>query len=124
MISVLCVDDDTEVLNIMSEVLTSKYVVYLATNGNEALKILETHSEISIVLADRYMDGMEGIELLSIIAQKYPTCSRLLVSGYTELVEIIPTIEKGIIHRFIKKPWSMQSLIRTLDSLHKEENIA
>jgi CheY-like chemotaxis protein len=79
--SVLVVDDDSELLYILSVRLVSAgYTVYGAANGVEALEQMEKHP-VDVVLTDYHMPKMDGLELLSNSRVKWPGIPVIVVSG-------------------------------------------
>ena len=58
----LVVDDNVELLMLMSQLLGSKYHVSTATNGKEALEIIQKE-ELDIIISDVMMPVMDGLEL-------------------------------------------------------------
>jgi len=62
--SILVVEDNADLRNMLVKMLHEKYSVYAASDGNEALKIMESAGEIDLVLSDIMMPGMDGYELL------------------------------------------------------------
>ena len=58
----LVVEDNVELLMLMTQLLGTKYHVYTATNGKEALKIIEKE-ELDIIISDVMMPVMDGLEL-------------------------------------------------------------
>jgi len=116
---ILCVDDDPGILDLLNNALEDRFEVFLAPSGAEGLKVIEEHGDLHIVISDHYMQGMTGVEFLTQVQEIRPKSYRFLISGYMDLVDILPMIESGIITRFIKKPWSINSLYRILDSTIK-----
>ena len=112
----LCVDDDPAILELLVDALEMKYEVFTAENALDGLAILKDQPEINVVISDHYMEGMNGVDFLKEVQQIRKNSYRFLISGYMDLVDILPKIESGIITRFIKKPWSVNSLYRILDS--------
>ena len=60
--SILIVEDEPEVRSYLSERLEKYFNVYIATNGVEALKVLN-EKYINIILSDLMMPEMDGLEL-------------------------------------------------------------
>jgi len=78
---VLVVDDDSELLYVLSVRLVSAgYTVYGAANGLEALEQMEKYS-IDVILTDYHMPKMDGLELLSISRIKWPGIPVVVLSG-------------------------------------------
>ena len=62
--TVLVVDDVSENLSFISEVIGDEYRVLAAKSGSVALAILERH-EIDIILLDVVMPNMDGYEVIT-----------------------------------------------------------
>ena len=110
---VLIVEDDIEVRNFTKQALESKgYGVIEATNGLEALDILETQDhKIDLIISDVVMPEMGGQELAEKIKQDYPDLRLILVSGYTDSQIIRDgTRERSV--NFIYKPYSIETLVK------------
>lgn len=114
---VVCVDDDRNNLNALGRVLRARCTVLLATNGLEALELVQANPDVACVLADLRMPGMAGPELLARIAQIRPHCRRAIVTGFPESDDLIPAINAGHLHYVITKPWKLQDLLQVVDSL-------
>ncbi|HEY4055138.1 MAG TPA: EAL domain-containing protein [Kofleriaceae bacterium] len=110
-------DDDRTNLNALGRVLRGRYNVLLASDGLEALELVQQHQDISLVLADLRMPGMPGPELLARVAQVRPHCRRAVVTGCPESEELIAAINAGHLHYVVTKPWKLQDLLQTVDQL-------
>ncbi|MDR1624284.1 MAG: substrate-binding domain-containing protein [Tannerellaceae bacterium] len=64
--AILIVEDDREVLSFLEDELRSNFRTLTATNGKEALEILQAE-EVSLLLSDVMMPGMNGFELCRIV---------------------------------------------------------
>ena len=64
-INILLVDDQVEILNSLERLLKDEYNISKASNGEDALKFLDTE-EFAVVLADQRMPGMTGVRLAGI----------------------------------------------------------
>ena len=79
--SVLVVDDDRDLLYVLSvRLISAGYMVYGAANGLEALEQMETHS-VDVVLTDYRMPKMDGFEFLSVCHVKWPGIPVVVFSG-------------------------------------------
>lgn len=95
------------------------YNIYLAINTDEALKRLEEHPDISVILSDQKMPGMTGVEFFEDIRTKYPAPIRILITGYTDIESVISAINRGHVFRYIKKPWTDVDVQSAIDEAHK-----
>ncbi|HUQ48439.1 MAG TPA: ATP-binding protein [Gemmatimonadaceae bacterium] len=82
--TMLVVDDDTSVLQVVSRILRGHgYDVIQASGGDEALKIYnENPSAIHLVLTDIVMPGMTGLDLANAFEQLTPGVKILFMTGY------------------------------------------
>jgi len=110
--SVLFVDDEANILSsIRRAVIDEEYTAYFANGGVEALKIMEEH-EISVIVTDMKMPGMDGLQLLKIVKEKYPNIVKIVLSGYTQLSQVLATVNQADIFNFIAKPWDMETELK------------
>jgi CheY-like chemotaxis protein len=100
---ILVVDDDPYVRQIVSEYLEYRgYGVLQASDGAEALEIIEDHPDLRLIISDVRMRQVSGLELAERVASSHPDIRVILISGYFQAQAIGP--------RFLKKPFSMQQL--------------
>ena len=67
---ILVADDDKEILNAIEIYLTNEQMtVYKAHDGEEALKVLEAHPDIHLIIMDLMMPKMDGIQAILKIRQ-------------------------------------------------------
>jgi len=114
---VVCVDDDRNNLNALGRVLRARCNVMLASNGHEALEMIEGNTDVAAILADLHMPGLPGSELLARVAQLRPFCRRAVVTGFPESEELITAINAGHLHYVITKPWKLADLLQVVDQL-------
>jgi response regulator RpfG family c-di-GMP phosphodiesterase len=111
---VLLVDDEESILNSLRRLFRGQpFEVLLATSGAQALEIM-AQQPIDLVMSDARMPNMDGATLLGHIHQRYPTTTRILLTGYADLPTIIKAINEGQIHRYISKPWNDDEILLTL----------
>jgi two-component system, NtrC family, response regulator HupR/HoxA len=106
---VLFVDDEPSVLSsIRRAVAEEDYLSFFAGSASEALSIMEKNA-FSVVVTDMRMPVMDGLALLKIVKEKYPKTVRVVLSGYTQLSQVLVTINQGEIFKFITKPWTSEN---------------
>ncbi len=83
---VLFVDDHPDTLELYELMFREEPVqVWTVPSGLHALQVLQDHgSEISEVVSDYEMPGMNGIALLDIIQRLYPHIERVLLTGVVD----------------------------------------
>lgn len=71
-VSLLIVEDNADMLSYLGNVLAADYTIYQATDGQQALAILQS-ADIDLVVSDVMMDGMDGLELTRRIKENINT---------------------------------------------------
>lgn len=108
---ILCVDDETSVLEALKRLLRNDFEVITATCGEDGLKLLENHQDVAIVLSDFRMEGMSGAQFLHRCREMVPNAIRAILSGQIDLKQISEAINRAEIHRLILKPWDNDYLV-------------
>jgi PAS domain S-box-containing protein len=111
--SILLVEDQDDVRRIAREALTRHgYVVLEASNGNQALALMEQHAaSIQLVLTDVVMPGMDGRELGRRIGLHHQDVRILYMSGYADAIVgddgvLVPGLA------FLPKPFTPKRLLQ------------
>ena len=93
--TVLVVDDDANVLDVIADMLEDLGCnVTSATSGEEALSILASDENISILITDINMPGMDGHELAERAVRIRPSLKVLQLSGRERRRDAFPMIRK------------------------------
>lgn len=116
---ILIADDNEELLGLMSDLLSRKYRVFTATNGEEALEIIK-EKPVDIVISDIMMPKMNGLELCHQIKNDMQT-SHIPVIMLTAKNSAEDQIEcyKAGAESYIGKPFDMKILQARIDNLIK-----
>ena len=110
-IKILYLDDEVNNLVGFKAHFRFDYQIFLASNINEALKVLEEHPDLRIIFTDQRMPDKLGTDFLDEIRVIYPLPVRILLTAYTEdLNTAIDAINKGNVYRYIRKPWSVETI--------------
>lgn len=86
--------------------------------GARALQQLE-HVPYSVVLTDNRMPGMSGVELVRVIAQRYPDTVCLMISGYSGRRDLESAFTAGV-YGYLMKPWDSVALTSHLNRAAEE----
>jgi PAS domain S-box-containing protein len=110
--TVLLAEDEEAVRTLVARTLRAQgYTVLEATNGAEALAIVEQHigTPIQLLLTDMIMPQLGGYELAQRVQQMLPGLRVLLMSGYTDNATLQSgALDRGII--FLQKPFTPAAL--------------
>ena len=112
--TVMCVDDEPNMLSALKRALRGAgYQVLTAQDGEEALEIL-TRLPVDIVVSDMRMPGIDGAQLLEQVHLRWPQVVRILLTGHADQVSTVAAINRGRIFRYLGKPWDERDLLSTL----------
>lgn len=115
--SVLFVDDEIKILNSLRRGLIDEaYTCFFASSGKEALEIM-SKQKIAVLVTDMRMPEMDGLMLLNKVKEQWPKTVKIVLSGYTQLQQILVTINQVDIFKFITKPWKLEE--EFIEIIHK-----
>lgn len=108
--TVLVVDDNDEIRNLITEVLRHEYNILQACNAKSAIEIIE-NSNIHAIVSDILMPGMNGLELCKSIKENIHTCHIpvILLTAKGDIEHRIEGIESGA-DSYIPKPFNPRHL--------------
>ena len=110
-IRVLVVDDEEVVRLSYRRVLSNgSFTVMAAGNGNEALDLMDG-GRFDVVLLDMRMPGMDGMEVLRAIKQRWPQSEVVVVTGYPSIETAKEAVKLGA-YDYLAKPVVPEAVIR------------
>lgn len=112
--TILVVDDEPNTVDLCRRVLREKYHVVPCHSGQEAQETAEGR-DIAVALVDQRMPHMTGLDFLRRFSETHPRSARVVMTGYTDLEDIVALINEGRIHGFVLKPWHNEQLRLTVD---------
>lgn len=111
--TILVVDDETSLLNLTSEILSSQgYKVICTDSATKALDILETEP-IDLLLSDIIMPEMDGYELASIVRKKHPNIKIQLASGFSD-ARNSQLLDEDLYKKMLRKPYNSNELLNKI----------
>ncbi len=106
----LVVDDEPDNLDLLYRTFHRDYTVLKAESGPMALEILACEENIAVIISDQRMPLMSGTELLSLTATQYPDIIRIILTGYTDIEDLVEAINTGKVFKYVTKPWNAEEL--------------
>jgi len=122
---VLVVEDNEDILELMQRLLNNDYQVSTATNGKEALVMLE-HEKIDLIVSDIMMPEIDGVELCRLVKNniEYSHVPIILLTAKTDEKDRADAYESGA-DAFISKPFNLNVLhARIRNLLKNRERVA
>ncbi len=93
--SILIVDDEKVLLDSLARYLSDEYVIYTASNGNDAVQKLYENSDIELILSDVEMPEMDGIELLDKVNTSCKNIPFIFITGSLIVKKAVDAMRKG-----------------------------
>ncbi|MEO7270772.1 MAG: response regulator [Vicinamibacterales bacterium] len=121
--TVLCVDDEPQVLEGLMLVLRRRYDVTTATSGAAGLEALKQRPT-KIVMSDMRMPGMDGATFLKLSRELAPDAVRLLLTGHSDVGAAIAAINEGEVFRILEKPCLTAVLTSTMEAATRHHRLA
>lgn len=113
--SILIVDDEPTIVQSLTGLLTDDgFEVISASNGYEALKLIESESP-DLVLLDIWMPGMDGIETLKEIKKNNPFLQVIIITGHGTVETAVKATKLGAFD-LIEKPLSFDKVIVSINN--------
>ena len=120
---ILFVDDEQNILSSLRRLFRPLgYTILLASSGKEGLEVLEKN-KVDLIVSDMRMPEMDGAELLTIVAKKWPDTIRILLTGYADMTSTIAAINEGKIYQYISKPWEDHHIKISVDYALKQKAV-
>jgi two-component system response regulator HydG len=112
--SILVVDDNAGIREAVEKILEKEepYTVFTASNGEEAVKILQQNT-IAVLLTDLRMPKVDGLELLKIAKTISEDIEVILITGHAT-VEVAVEVMKDGAFDFIQKPFNKTTVLKTV----------
>ncbi|WP_193197278.1 response regulator [Nostoc sp. MG11] len=107
---ILVVDDEPDNLDLLYRTFYRDYKVLRATSGPAALDLLSQEGEVAVIISDQRMPMMSGTEFLSLTATQYPDIIRIILTGYTDVEDLVEAINAGKVFKYVTKPWEAEEL--------------
>ena len=122
-IRVLVVDDEEFLRSIVRERLEiAGYFVEEASDGDEALAMLESNGPYNVLLTDIRMPVMDGITLLGEWGKRSPATAGIVMSANAELDTAIHALKMGACD-YITKPFNFDVLLITIENALRKKDL-
>ena len=106
MATVLVVDDDEIIRDVLSELFNEEHLCHATSTAEQALTLLEA-VEYDIAVVDISLPGMSGLELLGTIRQRWPKTPVIIITGIDYHSYVKDLIRMGA-SDYLVKPFKLQ----------------
>jgi two-component system response regulator AtoC len=119
---IVVVDDEDIVRESLRDWLDSVgYKVDIAESGDKALQIIK-QKEIKIMIADLFMPGMNGIELMKKAREIVPTISTVIITAHGTIQTAITAIREGA-YDYVEKPFCPEKVELLIKNLVEHQDL-
>ncbi len=113
--SVLLVDDEVELLGVLSKRLSRRgFTVHTAGSGQAALTRLGEGADVDVVVLDQKMVGMTGLQALKSIKEQHPTVEVIMLTGHGSVQDAMDALQDGALD-YLTKPCDINVLVKSMD---------
>ena len=118
--SILIVDDDPGIRNMLSTVLNNEgFSVETAANGKQAIKTCE-RTPFDVALIDIELPDMKGTELLTKLKQIQPRIIKIIITGHPTIESAVKAVNQRA-EGYLLKPFEVEDLLRMIKRLLDEK---
>ena len=111
--SILIVDDDADIRDSLTLLLSLEhYVVRLAENREEALKLLKL-GEPDVILLDWFMPGISVEEFVSVAREQYPSVQIILLSASLNTRQKARELK---LRHYLTKPFEPADVLKAVEA--------
>ena len=115
--TILLVDDDPDVLEVIGETLsTFGYKVIPSPDAETALFIIKNRADIDLVITDLRMPGMDGIELYAKLRKELPSVPVIILTAYGSVETYLQSLSQGVFE-YLNKPFQLEELNHVVKSV-------
>ncbi|MBF2065613.1 MAG: SpoIIE family protein phosphatase [Calothrix sp. C42_A2020_038] len=109
-LKLMVVDDEPDNLELLYRTFRRDFQVFKASNALSAIDILDKEGEMAVIISDQRMPEMNGTEFLSLTVERFPDTIRILLTGFTDVEDLVDAINSGQVFKYITKPWKPDRL--------------
>ncbi len=122
MAKILVIDDERSIRNTLKDILEfEKHKVDLAEDGKQGLEMAKNVA-YDIIFSDIKMPGMDGVELLTALAENELETPIVMISGHGNIETAVECIKKGAFD-FIEKPIDLNRLLITAKNALEKKSL-
>lgn len=111
---VLIADDKPNMLKLLTRVLSERFHVTSARDGQHAIDLARS-GRFDVVLTDIRMPGADGFSVLSVLRREHPEVEVVLMTAYGSVPKAVEAIKAGA-HDYLMKPFEPETVVRVVQN--------
>jgi diguanylate cyclase (GGDEF)-like protein len=120
--TVLVVDDDAMIRQLLRDILVHDYDVAMAGSGIEAIAALRKQ-KMAVIVCDQMMPGTTGVDVLKFAFDHQPVAARILVTASENVADAKDAINVARVDRFVAKPFRPLELLGIVRGAVRERSL-
>jgi len=119
--TILLVDDEVQILEVLSEILTRfGYQVIPRPDARTALAVIQEGTTVHLVITDYRMPGMNGAEFITILRTLRPSIPVIMLTGFSSVELYLQSLSLGVFDH-LNKPIKIHDLLRVVNAALERE---
>ena len=102
------VDDEESIRTICKSALEENFKIQTFSNGSEVLLALNSERP-DLIITDIKMPGLTGIDLLKVVAEKYPNLPTIVMTAHADIDNALSAY-KGGAFEYLSKPFDVNTI--------------
>ena len=119
MLKVLYVDDEPINTTLFKINFKKYFNIILSMSGEEALKKLESETDVNVVVSDFKMPGLNGVEFIRKANEKFGQRPSVILTGFDTNEDIESALQDGSINALLHKPMNKEELLATINKCYE-----
>jgi DNA-binding NarL/FixJ family response regulator len=116
--NVLFVDDQFNILRLLTKLFEKEYNVVTAECVDDAIKIMD-ENEIDVIVTDYEMPNKDGLHMLEYVNKNFSHVKKIMMTGNIDRNLVIDAINVGLVDNFVSKPIKFDTLKEVINDLFK-----
>ena len=120
--TVICVDDDINVLKALERLFRKEPFDFLTYNS--PIKALDEIDALcpAVAISDLRMPEMKGTEFLKRVKTRQPTVTGIILTGHADLASALEAVNQDHVFSYIRKPWDDDELKAQVKSALQQQD--
>lgn len=106
---ILYLDDEVDNLTVFRATFRADYTIHTVRSVEEGIEIIKKEP-IKVVITDHRISQTTGIDFLVRVASINPDIVSIVLTGYSDAHDIIMTINKVNVYKYLTKPWTKEEV--------------
>lgn len=118
---VLIVDDEQVIRESLARLLDeSDFGTATSGSSSHALRLM-SERHFDAIVTDQFMPGLGGVELLALVKERFPACTRILCTGYPAAAVVADAARRGNLHAVLSKSMHAVALRDAIEAVISKE---